>query len=495
MCTGSSGRSEQRLSIRGDSALRTRSPGQAAPAREAARPLLRACWAVLFVLNLGCDSEGVTGRFSFDGGDGGSTRDLVTPETRVEKGADSKAVQADMTGLDASAGGDRDGGNLDGPDSQSAASARDAGPDARDSRASAADATARPGDAGALLRSDVAPVSSWVAKFAKAHECAHGKLLGYARSADAWHLYDTGYYWEGYVSMYEATGDTRYLDMILEYTDAWMRTAKPSQQAGDSQYQSWVLIEPPTPGHAQYVGKEVSLCEAYGWRFIPKLLYLMRNEPRYQTRYEALREFTEKHIWEKWYSRGTGNMYRSVTHIASHWALMGTYLAKVTSSDAKRLQYQTVTNNISHLGLPNYSGSSLRSQVIDSPVREGANFWNWSWGAHNRPGSDVSHGEAVVTFAVEAHEQGVQQWSVADMRKFAELFNGVIWPAGGPPGGSGYLDGSGSGSGWRHGFAKLGRFNLALQKRLEQQTLTGHCGVSDIGAMAVSARRLRGRRD
>jgi hypothetical protein len=63
-------------------------------------------------------------------------------------------------------------------------------------------------------------------------------------------------------------------------------------------------------------------------------------------------------------------------------------------------------------------------------------------------------------------------WSEGDMQRFADTFRYVIWPAvprPGQPRGAAYVDGSGRGVGWfSDGFVKLGRFDPALQVRLQR---------------------------
>ncbi len=330
---------------------------------------------------------------------------------------------------------------------------------------------------------DVLPVTEWEKRFDAVEPFSAPTVLAKSLSADSLQLYESGYSWEGYVSMYEATGETRFLDKMLTYTDNWIASSLPCEQLPGNErdvgYRCWVSG-----------GTEYPLYESYGWRFVAKLLYLMRNQPGYAAQFQKLLAFTESSIWDKWYSRGVDStMYRENAHMASHWAYIALHLAQVTQSETRKQQCLTVLNTISHLGLPNHSGSSLRSQVIDSPVQSGANFWNYDWGQTARPGSDVNHGEAVITFAIAAHELGIPQWSRADMGKFVRLLDDVIWPTAGD--GAKYVDGTGAGTGWLHGYAKLGRFDVALQKRLESHP-PGLDSIWHCGNMAANARILRG---
>ncbi|MEM9193839.1 MAG: hypothetical protein AAGF12_31985 [Myxococcota bacterium] len=305
-------------------------------------------------------------------------------------------------------------------------------------------------------------------------------------SRDSWLIYESGYHWEGYVSMYEATGDTRYLDRMLEYTDNWIETSRPSNELpgsyGESRFRGWISMTHPRANNNEY-----PLFESYGWRFVAKLLYLMDGEPGYEEQFQKLLEFTETHIWDKWYSRGTRHLYRQNTHMASHWAYIGMFLGEVTRSATRREQCREVAANISHQGLPNFDDHSLRSQIVDGVALPGAAFWHPNWGLFDLPGSDVSHGEAVVTFVVEAYEFGLGPWDAEDMGAMVAMFDMLVWAEGERA--SDYIDGSGVGSGWIHGYVRLGRYDVPLHKRLES---TNRNSIWHCGNMAASARVLRG---
>jgi hypothetical protein len=96
----------------------------------------------------------------------------------------------------------------------------------------------------------------------------------------------------------------------------------------------------------------------------------------------------------------------------------------------------------------------------------------------------VSHGNGVIAYVVEGRRRG-SFWTDADLAGFAGLVQ-LIWPGGETY--RGFVDGSGSDNGWiADGFVKLGRFDPAVQMRLD-----GYRVVNDQFAanMALNARIL-----
>ena len=96
---------------------------------------------------------------------------------------------------------------------------------------------------------------------------------------------------------------------------------------------------------------------------------------------------------------------------------------------------------------------------------------------------DMYHEPAYV---VEARNRG-RFWTGADMAAFSALLTKVIWP--GATTYREFVDGTGADNGWfSDGFVKLGRFDPAVQRRLED-----HRVVNDQFAanMAFNAKVLR----
>jgi hypothetical protein len=130
--------------------------------------------------------------------------------------------------------------------------------------------------------------------------------------------------------------------------------------------------------------------------------------------------------------------------------------------------------------------ASLRGQLRRNPVEPTAYFWSDVWGSARRPGQDVSHGNGVIAYVVEARDRG-RNWTGADMAAFAAVLTKVVWPGGRTY--REFVDGTGSDNGWfSDGFVKLGRYDPMIQLRLEE-----HQVVNDQFAanMAFNARVLR----
>jgi hypothetical protein len=333
------------------------------------------------------------------------------------------------------------------------------------------------------------PVAHWAAVFQQSWTYQYRTSLPMSRSADSWHHYDLSYSVDSCIAMFRATGQRRYLDRALEFVENVAGSARPSSALRTSQfrdhYRGWASS---ASGQG---GDEVPLYESYFWRYGTALLVAMREspaihaDPAYRARYDRLLAFAETHIFDKWYARGTGEfIYRERTHMAAHWALTALHLSRITTDPARRGRYLEVVGNID-LHLPG-SRASLRGQLRRNPVEPTAYFWSDVWGSARRPGQDVSHGNGVLAYVVEARDRG-RPWTAADMAAFSALLTKVIWP-----GGTTYrnsVDGSGADNGWfSDGFVKLGRYDAAVQLRLER-----HQVVNDQFAanMALNARILR----
>lgn len=317
------------------------------------------------------------------------------------------------------------------------------------------------------------PVNVWEDRFLEAWEYELETAIPLSRSPDSWDHYTLSYDVDGNTAMFRATGRTRYLDRALEYAENVVATARPSASLSTSQYQDdyrgWVSLQ----RDLNRPGIEVPLYESYLWRYITTLLRVMQetpsvaDDPAYRDRYQRLLDFAEVHVFEKWYVRGQENIYRSRTHMAAHWALIALNLSLITTDPDRRARYRQVVDDIDQ-HLPNLP-SSLREQLRRNPVDPSAWFWDDAWGSYRRPGQDVSHGNGVIAYLVEARDRG-GYWTDADLAGFESLLVNVIWPGGRTY--RNFVDGSGTGNGWfSDGFVKLGRYDPAVQQRLDRHAV------------------------
>ncbi|RKH38428.1 hypothetical protein [Corallococcus sicarius] len=316
-------------------------------------------------------------------------------------------------------------------------------------------------------------VAGWETLFLNRWNSEHtGSFLPKSRSLDSWQFYDLAYGIDGNTAMYRATGKTQYMDRALLYVNNMVGNAKSSASLPRSQfkdgYMGWASARSDT------LGQEVPLFESYCWRYVTRMLRVIKETPAlygnatYRAQYDRLLAFTEKNMFEKWNKRSANSyIYRVNTHMASHWAYIAMDLSRMTTDATKKATYLTVFNNINR-DLPTNT-SSLRGQFITSTVNPSAYFWSATWGSKARPGQDVAHGNGVMAYLTEAHDAGME-WTDADMRKFVVTLNNVIWPSAGRY--ANYVDGTGTGTGWfNDGLMKLGRYNIALQRRLETHSV------------------------
>ncbi|RYZ39626.1 MAG: hypothetical protein EOO71_19455 [Myxococcaceae bacterium] len=330
-------------------------------------------------------------------------------------------------------------------------------------------------------------VAAWERMFVDEWARAHARdFLPWSRSRDSWDFYNLAYGLDANTAMYRATGKKQYLDRALLYVNNLVASASRSASLPQSQYKDgylgWAsaLSQPP--------GLEVPLYESYCWRYVTRLLRVIRETPElysadvYRSQYERLLAFSEKNMFEKWFVRGANdNLYRNRTHMAAHWAFIAMDLSLMTTDPEQKARYLEVFHNINQ-DLPNFP-SSLRSQLETNPDHPTAYFWSDKWGENSQPGQDVAHANGVLAFIVEANAAGMT-WTDNDIRRLIVTLDTVIWPAPGVY--AQYVDGTGTGDGWfNDGLMKLGRYDIDLQRRLEAHTVGRNSQFFANGALNV----------
>jgi len=123
----------------------------------------------------------------------------------------------------------------------------------------------------------VAPVSYWQAKFDRVAAGDAATNLPLSRSSDSWDFYNLAYSIDANVSLFEATGATRYLDQAITYASNMVATARPSTSLGSKAeqdgYLGWISQR------SDVAGTEVPLFESYAWRYVARLLRVMHDTP------------------------------------------------------------------------------------------------------------------------------------------------------------------------------------------------------------------------
>jgi hypothetical protein len=340
-------------------------------------------------------------------------------------------------------------------------------------------------------------VTDWEAKFLSKWDEEHEKYESNSKTANSARMYSLAYALDGNLAMYQATGNTKYLDRAIEYAINVIDNAVPvknleGNEWGDS-YLGWGLYE----DRLGPEGKESPLIESYFFRYVCRMLRIIRqtpalyDDPQYRKVYETILKFTEKNVFEKWYTRGPRYLLGGTTNMVSHWAYIAMELSLITSSSKNRKLYKEITYKV-NANLKPYQNSSLRKQIIANPVDESAYFWDSVFGKKKQPGQDTSHANNVVSYLVEAHELGIY-WNDADMQGLINLLLKVLWNGSyDTPTFAGYLDGSDPGGGYfqSDGFMKLGRYDPYVQKLYEN--FNGHISsyTQYYGNAALNAKML-----
>jgi hypothetical protein len=338
------------------------------------------------------------------------------------------------------------------------------------------------------------PVAEWEALFLRSWDEEHRRVyLPASTSRNSWRFYELAYALDGLTAIFEATGERRYVDRALLYVENVVRSAAPSASLPASQYKDrwlgWAARD--HPDDPSIAGGEYPLYESYCFRYVAKLLRAMRDHPTllgdegYRRRHAELLAFTRQHVWGKWMARGAdAHVYRSNAHMASHWALLALELWALSDDPRERAELRAVVDNVNR-HLPN-APSSLRQQLRPHPADPAAYVWSDRWGSDGAPPQDVSHGNGVIAYVVEAHRLGVE-WTDADAARFVRTLREHVWRPGG--GFAARVDGSGTGNGWiSDGFAKLGRYDRSVQARLERYTIGR--GMQLYGNGALNAKLL-----
>ncbi len=292
------------------------------------------------------------------------------------------------------------------------------------------------------------------------------------------------YYLDGMqalVAIFQATGDTKYVDDAIELTKNLISTAKPSNTLelnGDhnDNYLSWVSDSRTSiTGQGLSNGGQASLHETRGFQHVAKFLWVMHESPNlrangYQSDYQTILDFMETHIWDKWFSRNDAEAFSSAVDKSSAWAKIGFYLHKATGKPKYRVMFDRFNTDMNYVT----ASRSMREILEPNTANSSAYQWPRLWSGAYYEGSSVSdlnHANRAVSILVDANEFN-DFWTDDDMTKLVNTWN-VFWPSGDGSIMKKYIDGTGGdAAGYvEPGWIKLGRFDTALQARLEGRSL------------------------
>jgi hypothetical protein len=317
-------------------------------------------------------------------------------------------------------------------------------------------------------------VSFWETRFLSVWDTEHNaKYAKWSSWKDSSYYYYLAYGLDGNIAMYEASKKTQYLDRALSYVDSVINNAQISSSLPTSQYKDSYLG---WAGTASNSGLETPLYETYLWRYVMRMMRVIRqtptlySNPTYRSQYDRILAFTETHVVDKWFSRFLNSYGRLPlpirTHMASHWAYICLDVSTLTADATRKARCDGFRATID---------AALRGQITPNPKDSSAYFWSDIWGSYSLPGQDTSHGNNVISYMVESHDQG-SYWTDADIVGLKNLLAKIIWNGSyAAPTFSDLFDGSysdtylgGNIGRWQSdGFLKLGRYDPAVQRIYE----------------------------
>ena len=277
-----------------------------------------------------------------------------------------------------------------------------------------------------------------------------------------------------YVYMFQVTGEDIYMDFAINLFQNVISTANDGEIKNDG-FLGW---KDSTVGITNGVrvndGTEVPLAESRGMRTVARMLWVLDNSPTYLNKnsnreiFNEMLSWFEQHIWDKWYNRGVSNLYRSRTHMSSHWGQIAWFLNKITENEKYRAIY---TGWSSGIQTGEYTGMSMRNQLREITIsNQTAYIWDDKWGSATGS-NDVSHANAEVELMVLGAEMD-DYWTLDDMKSISITFENLIFTSSDWNNSSKYIDGSGTEAAlWDQGWIQLGRFSEELQVKLENSDL------------------------
>ncbi len=217
------------------------------------------------------------------------------------------------------------------------------------------------------------------------------------------------------ISMYEVTDSLNYLDDAIRLVNNNIGNAEVTNRIKGNRfvykdnYRGW--IEHGKDSTSGIFRREVVLDEAYFYQYVCRLLRVIdRREKlfekrRYRKFFRETLDFVETNIWEKWVRRGIRDskdpyyfLLLSRTHMASHWAYIAAELYFLSDKKEPKASYLNFVNT--------YNNN------LESNFHKYGKYisWNQTWDSkkHTTPIiQDVSHGNLVVSYIVEAYDLGL----------------------------------------------------------------------------------------
>ena len=235
--------------------------------------------------------------------------------------------------------------------------------------------------------------------------------------------YHNGHEVEALTYLWKMSGDMRWYNAIVGLIDYEIGATKKITNSNYSEFYSWYPVDqtcnPDNPDTWVHCQIGTPLYESYLWRRVSTFLrYLYQSSnlraqnPNIESDYQRLKAWTKKNMWDKWVAVGMNHLYRSRTHMASHWARIG-YDLWVMEGRPETSLYKDVYRNIMYEDMPNYSTAykthiwdlvaDKGAMVLDNRAHQGAWIENgWTFMGAN----DFGHAKDPLDFIHELYLEG-----------------------------------------------------------------------------------------
>ncbi|MFT3748303.1 MAG: hypothetical protein QM768_08310 [Agriterribacter sp.] len=242
-----------------------------------------------------------------------------------------------------------------------------------------------------------------------------------------------------WLSMYKATGDTIYFNVLKNFIDTLIFQAKPSniiegsRYAYKDKYEGWIY----KTNDGKLFGLEVPLSEGYIMRYIFEFVYLAKKYGVAENNAEWCRKtllWLTENEWTKWRNRsirqfGKPNtlFLRERLHMGAHWAAVALLLNRMTTVDSIKEQTKSVVEQYDLLAKRGFI-----KNTVDTNMRAFSQTYNniKNTDAQQSTSSfvqDVSHGNHFISYIVLANQLGSEAWGEKEIKKMANLDKNILY--------------------------------------------------------------------
>ncbi len=274
--------------------------------------------------------------------------------------------------------------------------------------------------------------AEWATKFTLWNQANEGRALGSDNSAYlAWW---ESYLLQGYLRMYSATGDPLWLDRFCVHADTMLAVARDVPDSGAywpgyrDGFLGWGTNRyDPAHQYQEYMVHDGMACLPLA-RFSRMVLHDSLLRQRYGTKAVRYVDFIETNVVAKWYAnwnaaRGTGEDLSSFggwQNLPFNQSLVFGELLLVLGRVSPSF---FVLRPSSLSSLPDSMARMFKSSLLYNPDRDA---YTWRYQEPKSYWEDISHADLDLSFALEAHADGIA-FSDTDLVRFAGTLERVMW--------------------------------------------------------------------